>query len=63
MVCEHLQALYQLCEDQQLRLSGSDLVRVVCLQCDQQEVCPSVLVDEYDEREGEQNPHDESKPA
>jgi hypothetical protein len=48
MVCEHLQQLYQLCQDQQLRLSGSDLIRVVCKQCGHEETCPSGLIDEYD---------------
>ncbi len=48
MVCSHLKKLYQLCESNQLRLSGSDLIRVVCKQCDQEEACPSVLMDEYD---------------
>lgn len=48
MVCSHLKELYQLCESNQLRLSGSDLIRVVCKQCDKEETCPSVLMDEYD---------------
>ena len=48
MVCTHLRELYQLCESKQLRLSSSDLIHVVCLQCNQQEVCPSTLTDEYD---------------
>ena len=60
MTCVHLQELFQLCQDEHLRLSGSDLVRVVCHQCGQQEVCPSTLTDEYesrqsDEEKGEQN--------
>ena len=53
MVCTHLRELYQLCETQQLRLSSSDLIHVVCTQCDQQEVCPSTLTDEYDAHESE----------
>lgn len=48
MVCVHLKELYQLCQDHNLRLSGSDLVHVVCKQCGLQEVCPSTLMDEYD---------------
>lgn len=48
MVCVHLKQLYQLCQEQQLRLSGSDLIHVVCKQCGEQEVCPSILTDEYD---------------
>lgn len=51
MTCVHLQQLYQLCLDQQLKLSGTDLIRVVCKQCDEQEVCPSMLTDEYDARQ------------
>ncbi|MBT4864729.1 MAG: hypothetical protein HON53_06335 [Planctomycetaceae bacterium] len=53
MVCTHLHELYQLCETQQLRLSSSDLIHVVCTQCDQQEVCPSTLTDEYDAQDSE----------
>ena len=48
MVCQHLRELYQLCEKNQLRLGGADLIRIVCKQCDQEETCPSVLTDEYD---------------
>jgi hypothetical protein len=48
MVCQHLHELYELCEKNQLRLGSSDLIRVVCKQCDQEETCPSVLMDEYD---------------
>ncbi|TWU25711.1 hypothetical protein [Bythopirellula polymerisocia] len=51
MACVHLQQLYQLCQDQQLRLGGSDLIRVVCHQCGDQEVCPSALVEERDSTE------------
>lgn len=50
MVCTHLSELYQLCEQHQLRLGGSDLIRIVCQQCEQEETCPSVLMAEYDER-------------
>lgn len=53
MVCNHLRELYQLCETNQLRLGGSDLIRVVCKQCDQEETCPSVLMDEYDAHQEE----------
>lgn len=48
MVCQHLRELYQLCEKNQLRLGGADLIRIVCKQCNQEETCPSVLTDEYD---------------
>ena len=48
MVCQHLSELYQLCEKNQIRLGGADLIRIVCKQCNQEETCPSVLTDEYD---------------
>jgi hypothetical protein len=43
MVCDHLKQLYQLCLDQKIRLSASDLIHVVCEQCGRKEVCPSNL--------------------
>lgn len=48
MVCDHLKQLYQLCLDQKIRLSGADLIHIVCQQCGQQEVCPSNLRDDHD---------------
>jgi hypothetical protein len=55
MTCVHLRKLYQLCldHDLKLQLSGSDLVRIVCRQCGVQEVCPSMLTDEYDAKDDE----------
>jgi len=49
MACVHLNQLYQLCRDSQVRLSSSDLIHLVCKQCDKEEVCPSILYEEYDE--------------
>ena len=49
MVCEHLQRLYQLCLDQKIRLSGSDLIHIVCHQCGRHDVCPSNLRDDPDD--------------
>jgi len=48
-----LRKLYQLCHEEGLRiqLSNADLVRIVCQQCGEQEVCPSTLTDEYDAKE------------
>jgi len=43
MVCDHLRQLYQLCQDQKNRLSGSDLIHIVCEQCGRKDVCPSNL--------------------
>lgn len=51
MTCVHLQRLFKLCQDQKLKLGGSDLIRVVCRQCGLQEVCPSTLMDEYDAKQ------------
>ena len=50
MTCIHLQQLYKLCQEQDLKLGGSELIRVVCHQCGEQEVCPSTLMDEYDSK-------------
>ena len=50
MVCIHLKELYRLCQQHELRfqLSSSDLVRIVCHECGEHEVCPSVLTDEFE---------------
>jgi hypothetical protein len=45
-----LRKLYQLCQEHTLRLSSSDVVRFVCRQCNEQEVCPAMLTDEYDSK-------------
>lgn len=45
MICEHLRHLYQLCLDQKIRMGGSDLIHLYCEQCNQKEVCPSMLLD------------------
>ena len=51
MTCKHLKDMYEVCQAHQLRLSSTDLIRIVCPQCGVEEVCPSVLSDEYDEYE------------
>jgi len=54
MPCQHLQQLFQLCRDQKIRVGGSDLVRFYCQECGEHEVCPSVLLEEYEyEHRGE----------
>ena len=50
MVCTHLKELFELCETHQLKIAGPDLIRIVCKQCDKHEVCPSMLMEEYDSR-------------
>ena len=58
MACVHLQQLYKLCQEQHLKLGGSDLIRVVCHPCGEQEVCPSTLMemDEYDSNQPGRRP-------
>ena len=59
MTCVHLRKLYELCDENQLEFSSSDLVRIVCKQCEREEVCPSALIgDEISDQ-----PQSESKPA
>ncbi|MEQ8210538.1 MAG: hypothetical protein RH917_11975 [Lacipirellulaceae bacterium] len=46
MACTHLQKLYELCQEHELRFSSSDLVRIVCKECEAEETCPSMYLDE-----------------
>ena len=48
MTCVHLRKLFQLCEDNDLKFSSGELVHIVCKQCQLEETCPSLLVDEYE---------------
>ena len=48
MVAVEAEGLRKLCEENQLKLGGSDLIQIFCKQCDEKEVCPSVLTDEYE---------------
>jgi hypothetical protein len=57
MPCKHLKELYEICQTHRLKLSSTDLIRIVCPQYGVEEVCPSVLADEYETRH-----HDESVP-
>jgi hypothetical protein len=54
MPCKHLKELYDICQTHQLKLSSTDLIRIVCPQCGVEEVCPSVLEDEYETRHHEE---------
>jgi hypothetical protein len=56
MTCKHLKELYALCESHNLKLSSADLIRIVCPQCGVEEVCPSVLNEEYEIRHREPKP-------
>jgi len=54
MPCRHLRDLYELCNTHNLKLSSSDLIRIVCPACGVTDVCPSVLCDEYDSQHPEE---------
>lgn len=56
MTCVHLKKLYHLCQQEGLKLAGADLIHIVCEQCGEQEVCPSVLYDEYEAKEKKGEP-------
>jgi Fe2+ or Zn2+ uptake regulation protein len=57
MVCVHLRKLYQLCQDENIQLSSSDLIHIVCEQCGVKDVCPSALIEQL---ESDENPSAES---
>jgi hypothetical protein len=50
MTCKHLKDLYAICQQHQLKLSSTDLIRIVCPSCGVEEECPSVLCSEYELR-------------
>jgi hypothetical protein len=54
MPCRHLRELYEVCRTHHLRLSSSDLIRIVCPACGVADECPSVLCEEYDNRHPEE---------
>ncbi|MGB7326562.1 MAG: hypothetical protein WBD31_16930 [Rubripirellula sp.] len=45
MSCVHLKKLYDLCAKEDIKIGASDLVRIVCKQCGEQESCPTLLMD------------------
>jgi len=48
MSCVHLKKLYELCAKEEIKIGATDLVRLVCTQCGQQEVCPNALMENYE---------------
>jgi len=48
MSCKHLKELYEMCERHNLKLSSTDLIRIVCPQCGVEEQCPSLLCRDYE---------------
>ncbi len=62
MTCVHLRKLYQFCQTEEIKVSSADLVHFVCPQCGVQDVCPSVLLDEYEATHHEsESPRDEAQ--
>ncbi len=51
VICEHLKELFEVCEHNQIRLGSSDLIRIVCTQCQREETCPSALLTEIEQRQ------------
>ena len=48
MTCVHIQKIYQLCREHDIKIGSTDVVRLICGECQQIEVCPSLKADEYD---------------
>lgn len=63
MPCEHLKQLYQVCQSHELKLSSSDLIRIVCPHCGIEEICPSVHTAEYDQRQEVSHRANPAQPA
>jgi predicted RNA-binding Zn-ribbon protein involved in translation (DUF1610 family) len=55
MACKHLKELYEFCHTHDLRLSSTDLVRIICPRCGEEEVCPSMLFEQYEARHPDQD--------
>ena len=60
MSCVHLRRLYQLCEDEDIKLASTDLLHIVCTQCGVKETCPSMFMDEFEPDEKD-HPGDETR--
>ena len=60
VTCTHLKELYQVCQQHNIKLGSSDLIRMVCPQCGIEENCPSVYTAEYDARHQDPGPGQES---
>ena len=58
MTCRHLTDLFEVCRTHNLKLSSSDLIRIVCPACGIEEECPSLMCDQYEQRH-----HDETTQA
>ena len=45
MVCEHLQEFFEVCDKHGLQIASPDAIKIVCRQCEQQQVCPTSRTD------------------
>lgn len=49
MACAHLRQLFELCKVNLPHLAAPEVIHLVCDRCGEKEVCPSVLMAEYDQ--------------
>jgi hypothetical protein len=63
MTCIHLKEINRVCEDSGLKLGRTDLIRVVCKECGDQEVCPanSIEMDEPSSEGGRSDSNESSR--
>jgi len=56
--CKHLHEIVETCQRNGVKLSSTDVIRMVCPTCGTEEVCPTLLCEQYDamaeEEEGEE---------
>ena len=45
MICEHLEEFFAVCDKHGLQIASPDAIKVVCRQCEQQQVCPTSRTD------------------
>jgi len=51
MICSTLHQLNELCIENSLQFSASDMIRLACPRCPSTEVCPAMGTDEYESRQ------------
>jgi len=62
MSCKHLREIIDTCEKNGIRLSSSDVIRIVCPTCGAEEVCPTMLCEHYEATHGQED-HEETEAA
>jgi len=48
MSCAHLKKLFDMCRQEDIKIGGTDVVRIVCNQCGAEEVCPTMMMEQYE---------------